>query len=186
MIGSRYNKFVATTLRYHKLTCSQADNMADDHLRKLRSRGKECYGGSFTQASSMASAVDVDMEKCGGGDTWRNEQEKQRNLDNKQEVLINMKQRTKTEEELQKNSSEIQKALAFQVKKEDENKFQLQSPRMRRKNLQAKLFIKLIIQETKKVDKQFDIQSNNAVMAAITKCEDDDDGVSLYGMVRAD
>ena len=160
--------------------------MADDHLRKLRSRGKENYGGSFIPASSMASAVDVDMEKCGGGDTWSNKEEKQRNLDNIQEVLINMKQRLKTEEELQKNSSEIQKALAFQVKKEDENKFQLQSPRMRRKNLQAKLFIKLIIQETKKVDKQFDIQPSNAFMTTITKCEDDDDGVSLYGMVRAD
>ena len=224
MIGSRYNN-VATALRYHKMTCSQTSNMADVHLRRLRTYGKENYGGSFITVQSLSPAVNVNIEQSGGGDAWRKAGERKSNVEktkgmlinvsqHKQkveeiqkptemlisvnqhkkseeeiqktkEMLINVNEHEETDKEIEKRDREVINLLDFQKQGPYDNRIQLQNPRIRDKRLQAHLFIKLILQETKKVKKQCDIQSNSSMKTTVVaEWEDGDDGISLYGMVR--
>ena len=203
---SRYNKNVATALRYHKMTCRQTGNMADAQLRRLRNYGKENYGGSFITVQSLSPAVNVDIEKFEGGDAWMKAGDGKSNVEKTKEMLINVSQHNKkveeiqkptemlininlqreTDKELEKRDKEVINLFGFQKQGPYENRLQLQNPRIRDKRLQAHLFIKLILQETKKVEKQFDVQSNSSVKTPMpAEWEDDDNCISLYGMVRA-
>ena len=159
--------------------------MADADLRKLRIYKKENCGGSFISMPSLSSAVDVGIEKSGGGDAWRKAGEGKSNVEKTGEMLTNVNQRKKNDDELQKSNKEILNSSDLKRQDPYYKKFHLQSPRIRDRRLQAHLFIKLILQERKKIDKQFDIQPYSAVKTTMESDDDDDHGVSLYGMVRA-
>ena len=155
---------------------------------------------------SLLPAADAGIEKSGGGDAWRKAGEGKSNVETTKEMLnnvsqhkqkveeiqkptemlINVNQQRKTDEEIQKRNKEVINLLGFQKQGPYANRLQLQNPRIRDKRLQAHLFTKLILQETKKVEKQFDVQSNSPVKTPMpAEWEDDDDCISLYGMVRA-